>query len=193
MATVMDIRLLQYILPVFSFLFIWLVTYAVMDKFNLAKSTSVKLLVSFCIAMLFIFSSRALRFVNIVTPWFVVMVIVALFLIALFMFMGVKEEVIGKSVGDPRVYWTVIIIAIILLIIALIDVFGDVQSPYGNLGDNTDTTTSSTSSAQTSTSSPTRQSEGLNTIVHPRVLGALFLLVASALAANFISRGLKAA
>jgi hypothetical protein len=192
MATVMDIGILQYLLPVFSFLFIWLVLYAVMDKFNLSKSNPVKMMVSFSIAMLFIFSSRALRFVNLVTPWFVVMVIIALFLIGLFMFMGIKEEAIGKGVGDPRVYWTVIIIAVILLIIALVDVFGDVQSPYGGqLGDSSPSSTQTASS--TGSTGPTRQSEGIRTIVNPRVLGALFLLVASALAANFITRGLKPA
>jgi len=188
MATFLDLGLLEHILPAFSFLFVWLVTYAVMDKFNLAKNTSVKLGVSFCIAMLFIFSSSALRFVSIITPWFVVMVVVALFLIALFMFMGVKEDTISKSVGDPRVYWTVIIIAVILLIIAMIDVFGNVQSPYANQ-QNTD---GSQSTASTSITNPTRQSESLKTIVHPRVLGAIFLLFMAALAANFVSRGLKA-
>ena len=185
MATVLDLGLLEFILPVFSFLFVWVVVYAVMDKFNLAKSTSVKLLVSFCIGLLFLFSADALEFVNFITPWFVVLVIVALFLIALFMFMGVKEDVISKSVGDPRVYWTGIIIAVILLIVALIHVFGAVQSPYqgGEVS----------SGEQTGISGEkTRESESLKTLVHPRILGALFLLIVATLAANFISRGLKA-
>ncbi|MBU2634193.1 MAG: hypothetical protein KJ674_03025 [Nanoarchaeota archaeon] len=174
MATVMDLGLLEYILPVFSFLFVWVIVYAVMDKFNLAKNTSVKLLVSFCVGMLFLFSANALEFVNLITPWFVVLVIIALFLVAMFMFMGVKEDVMSKAVGDPRVYWTVIVIAVILLIIALINVFGSVQSPYDEADDG-----------------KSRESESLNTIVHPRVLGAIFLLVVASFATNFISRGLK--
>ncbi len=187
MATILDIRLLGYFLPAFTFLFILVISYAVLDKFNLlGKNTWAKLIASFSIALLFLFSTDALRFVNFITPWFIVLVVVAMFLIALFMFMGVKEDTMIKAVGSGEVVWTVIIISIILLIIASVHVFGDVMSPYDS-GDSTETMEKTTGDG---TGDKTRESESLKTLVNPKVLGALFLLIVATFAIAYVSKGI---
>ncbi|MEK6932581.1 MAG: hypothetical protein AABW56_02185 [Nanoarchaeota archaeon] len=165
-----DLGFLQFFLPVFTFLFIFVLVYAVLDKFKLmGENKWLKLIASFSVALLFLFSNDTLRFVEFITPWFVVLVVLALFILSLFMFMGLKEGDVEKVVKDPIVYWTVLVIIIILLIVAVGNVFSFV-SPYQG-GD------------------PTPPTEGLNAIVHPRTLGALFLLVIAAFAVKFISTG----
>ncbi|MBL7147804.1 MAG: hypothetical protein ISS82_03190 [Nanoarchaeota archaeon] len=189
MASFLDIGLLEYFLPAFTFLFIFVVSYAVLDKFKLiGDNKGLKLLAAFSIAILFLFSTDALQFVNFITPWFIVMVIIAMFLIALFMFMGVKEDAMVKAVGSGEVVWTVILIAIILLIIALVHVFGSFMSPYeeGSTEQVEKTITSD------GTESQTRESESLKTIVNPKILGALFLLIIATFAITYISKGLTA-
>ena len=171
MATVLDLGLLHYLLPVFSFLFIFSISYALLDKFKLiGDSVTVKSTASFAMAILFLFSGSAMEFVNFITPWFIVLIVVAFFLLALFTFMGVKNENWPKVIADVRVHWTIIIIVIILLFISIGHVFGGVFSPY----DDEDT-------------DKTPESEGLKAIVHPRVLGAIFILIIASFAVKFIS------
>ncbi len=173
MATILqDLGFLEFFLPVFTFLFVFVLTFAVLDKFKLmGENKWLKLIAAFSIALIFLFSNDTLRFVQLITPWFVVLVILALFILSLFMFMGLKEGDVTNTVKDPTVYWTVLVIIIILLIIAIGEVFS-VVSPYSPTGEQTP------------------PSEGLRAISHPRTLGALFLLIVAAFAVKFISSGI---
>ena len=171
MATILDnLGFIEFFLPVFSFLFIFVIMYAVLDKFKLmGENKTVKFIASLSIALLFLFSKDILNFVNFVTPWFVVLVIIAFFILSLFMFMGVKEKEMEMTARNPTVYWTVLVIIIILLIAAIGTVFSDFFAGQG--GEVTD---------------PTKA--GITQIlVHPRVLGALFLLVITSFAIKNIA------
>ena len=190
MASFLDIGLLGYFLPVFTFLFIFVISYAVLDKFKLlGENKGVKLVAAFSIAILFLFSSDALNFVNFITPWFIVLVVIAIFLIALFMFMGVKEETMISAVGRGDIVWPVIIIASILLIISLVHVFGGYMSPYG-AEEGTKQVETPTTTTSSETGDKTRESESLKSIVNPKILGALFLLIIATIAIAQISKGL---
>ncbi len=166
-----DLGFLEFFLPAFTFLFIFVLVYAVLDKFKLmGENKWLKLIASFCVALLFLFSKDTLTFVQFITPWFVVLVVLALFILSLFMFMGLKEGDVEKVTKDPIVYWTVLVIIIILLIIAIGTVFKSV-APDQQTG--------------------TPPSEGLAAVSNPKTLGALFLLVVAAFAAKFISTGIE--
>lgn len=187
MASFLDISLLEYFLPVFTFLFVFVVLYAVLDKFKLiGDNKGVKLLAAFSVSILFLFSSDALNLINFITPWFIVFVVIAMFLIALFMFIGVKEEALVKRVGSGEVIWPIIIISIILLIVALVHVFGEYQSPY-KTGSTEETVKQTVSDGE---QAKTREGESLKTIVNPKILGALFLLIVATFAISYISKGL---
>ena len=168
MATILqDLGFLEFFLPAFTFLFIFVLVYAVLDKFKLmGENKWLKLIASFSIALLFLFSGDTLKFVEVITPWFVVLVILALFILSLFMFMGAKESDIEKATKDPVLYWTILVIIIILLIIAVGEVFTSV-GPTSQDG------------------SP--PSAGLRAVTNPKTLGALFILVVAAFAVKFIS------
>jgi len=172
MATLLDLGLLVYLTPLFTFLFILIISYAVLDKFRLlGDNFAPKAIAAFSIAMIFIFSTRMLKIVNMATPWFILLIILGFFIIAMLMFMGVKQESITKIVGSGSVVWPIIIVSLILFAIVITTAFQDVQSPYGEDDDKTRTT------------------EGLTALVHPRLLGALFLLIMVTYAIMFISQG----
>lgn len=172
MATLLDLTILNYLTPLFTFLFILVISYAVLDKFKLlGDNFAPKAIAAFSIAMIFIFSTRMVKIVNMATPWFILMIIFGFFIVAMLMFIGVKEESIFKTVKSGSVVWPIIVIALIIFIIIIINAFQDVQSPYGE-GDQ-----------------QTRSTEGLRALVHPRLLGALFLLLMSVYAIMFISQG----
>jgi hypothetical protein len=172
MATLLDLGVLTYLTPLFTFLFILIVSYAVLDKFRLlGDNFAPKAIAAFSIAMIFIFSTRMMKIVNMATPWFILMIIFGLFLVGMLMFIGVKESSITKTVTSGSVVWPIIVVSLIIFIIVIVNAFQDVQSPYEE-GDE-----------------KTRTTEGLRALVHPRLLGALFLLLMSVYAIMFISQG----
>ncbi len=178
MATLLDTSLLQFISPIFSFIFIFTLMYAVMDKFKLVgDNKGIHAAIALSIAVVFLFAKDAVRFVNFITPWFIIMLVVGLFLTTFFVFFGVKNETIGEKVmSDPRVYWTVIVLSIIILFISIGQVFGsDLSADSG----------AKSISEREGVSDAT--GEGFSSIVHPRVLGALFLLIIAAFAIRLIS------
>ncbi len=172
MATLLDLSLLNYLTPLFTFLFILIISYAVLDKFKLlGNNFAPKAIASFSMAAIFIFSPKMMEVVNMTTPWFILLIFFGFFIIAILMFIGVKQESITKTVTGGSVVWPIIILSLILFVIILTNAFQEVQSPYEDEDDKTRTT------------------EGLNALVHPRLLGALFLLIMVTYAIMFISQG----
>ncbi len=168
MATVLDLGILEFFKPIFSLGLVFAIVYAILDKFKLlGESKLPKLFIAFCIGILFLFSADAVKFINFVSPWFAVMIIMVLFLLTTFLFMGIREDKLISAVEDPRVYWPVLVISIILFLIALTQVFGEKITLAG--------------------SGEGGVSTGIRAIVHPRVLGAIILLLIASLSIKFIS------
>lgn len=169
MASFLDIGIVKFLTPVFVFLFIFALCYAVLDKFKLmGGNTLIRAVISFAVAMLFLFSDPAMELVKFLTPWFLIFVLVGFFIVALFLFLGVRGESMTKALENPTVFWIILILVIVLLLVAVSKVFSGAVSPYaGEEGKNP-------------------ISEGIKAIVHPRVLGALFLLIIAAFAVRFI-------
>ena len=162
---------MELIAPIIIFLFIMLVSFAVMDKFKLmGENKALHALVAFCLGVLFLFSRTAVGVVVAATPWFIVMIVLGMFVISFFLFLGVKEETIGSALKEPRVYWTLLLIIIIFLVVVVTNVY-KANNP----------------SVETTSGSTT---EGINALVNPKVLGAIVLLVIAAFAVSFISESL---
>ena len=171
MATVLDTELLEFFKPIFSLGLVIAVLYAILDKFKLlGESKLPKLFIAFTIGVLFLFSADAVKLIDFVSPWFAVMIIMLMFLLTTFLFMGVKEETLVSAVEDPRVYWPVLVISIILFLIALTQVFGERITLAGG--------------------GESGVSAGIRAIVHPRVLGAIILLLIASLSIKFISESM---
>ena len=172
MATLLDANIIGLIAPIIIFLFIMLVSFAVLDKFKLmGENKALHALVAFCIGVLFLFSKTAVGVVIAATPWFVVMIVLGMFIISLFLFLGVKEESLGVALKEPKVYWTILLIIIIFLVVVITNVY-KANNPVDE---------------STTSGSP---NEGINALVNPKVLGAVVLLVIAAFAVSFISESL---
>ena len=125
MATVLDINILSYFIPVFIFLFVFTIFFAILQKTKLLGSNAgVDALIAFSVAMLFMFVSDARQLITVITPWLVIMLVIIMSLMMIFMFLGVKAETISDAMSESGTVWTVLIILIIGLIIAFTQVFG---------------------------------------------------------------------
>jgi len=124
---------LNFFMPVFSFLFVFIVVYAILAKTKLlGEGKFLNILIGFIIAIIFISFSTATfsteQYVRTIIPWFAVL-LVCVFLVLLLAGLSAKDlGVIMK----PGFAWAVIAILIIIFVLAAIRVFNPVfSSQYG--------------------------------------------------------------
>lgn len=124
---VVDFSGLASIIPVFGFLLVFVVVYALLSKTKiLGENKFVHIFTSFCIAIFFLISANAIEYVKIVTPWFATFIISMLFILILVGLMQKKIEDFVK----PWVAWTIIIILMAIFVGSAIYVFADVINKY---------------------------------------------------------------
>ena len=168
MVTPLNTELLGFILPVFSFILIYAIIFAILQKVKIfGDNTTTNTMIAFAISVLFVITPGAMEFVATISPWFVVMVFVAFSFIMIFMFFGTKEETIAKLSENATIQWTVIILGIIIIIAALTKVFGPF---FGQ-----------------PSATPGAGGEVERTLFNPKVLSTVFILLVASMAVRFIS------
>ena len=126
MATPADLTGISYFLPIFSFLVVWVVVYAVLNKTKIIDDQKVQIFVAFLFATIFVSALGAREYLTNMVVLLVVMLF-ALFLVTLLIGLAgdkVKDSV-GKGIGIAFVIATLIV-----FIIAAIFVFSSYYAPY---------------------------------------------------------------
>jgi len=167
MATLLDTTLLYHFLPFFTFAFIFVVLYAVLNKTKiLGDNNGLNFIAALCIATISLFAGGILELINFIVPWFVFIFIFLIMLFAGFAFLGKDFNEIWSKIN----VWTVLIIIFLLLLIGIVITFEEIFTPYasGGIGKSIG-------------------GETLKTLFHPRVLGALFILIISSITIKMIS------
>ncbi|HII14969.1 MAG TPA: hypothetical protein HA362_01540 [Nanoarchaeota archaeon] len=178
MASIMDIGILDYFVPVFVFLLIFGIIFALLEKVSIfGKNKGLNALIAFAIAFLFILTPDLLGIVKIMTPWFTILFVFVIMIVLLFMFVGVKESVITEAITDKGA-WIIIVICVIILIYAMTQVYGSQIQNINTDGNLTESGTSVTSQIG-------------KVIFHPRVLGMFLLLLIAAQAIRTIAAHTK--
>lgn len=157
MATFLDVSLLKFFLPVFVFLFLLILLYAITSKTNwFGKNEALKWFFSLSIAAIGTLAGKPKDLIIFITPWFMVIFVFLTFMFMMLMFLGTKEEDAWNVVGTKTLYF---IIAVLIVVIGIGQVYEGVFSPYNQTGGSS------------------VGGETLKTVFHPRVLGSVFLLV----------------
>ena len=128
MVTLLDTGLMEFLLPIFTLILVYVFIFALLQKSKfVSENTSTNAFVALAIAVLFAMAPGAMAFISIITPWFVVMVLIAFSLLLVFLFMGVKPDVIeGVAKNEAAVRWTIIIFGIFIFKSGLTAVFGPI-------------------------------------------------------------------
>ena len=122
----MDVSGLEFFLPIFSFLFVFIIVYALLFKTKvLGENKFILFLISFIMGIVFISFSSMELFVRTIMPWAVVLIVVV-FLVLLIAGMASKD--LG-GIMKPWFAWIFIAILIIIFLIAAIKVFNPVFHP----------------------------------------------------------------
>lgn len=173
----LDISLLTLLTPVITFLLIWAIVFAILEKSKLLKgSTQLHAFIGFAIALLFSFTPKAVTFIQTITPWIVVLFVVVILILVLFLATGWTEHSFQEAMGEPVIRWVLIIIILIILVASLTKVFAPV-SPVAT----------GESSIENGEDSSAVGEEIRQALFSPKILGAVFLLVIIAFAIRFIS------
>jgi len=137
MVSLFESGLGDFLMPVFIFILIYAIIYAALSKTKvLGDSVNINAVVAFALAALFAAAPGAMEFVSVIAPWFIILVIVAFSVLLIFMFGGLKGDVIETIFKNTTVYWTIIMLSIIILVGGLTVVYGPflVGGPSGGEG-----------------------------------------------------------
>lgn len=176
MANILQIDLLAYFLPIFSLLFIWVISYALLKKTGiLGSNDTLNVVAATSVAVIFMVTSEAIQLVKEIVPWFIILVVILIMLFSIFLFLG-QEESFKETIGPTVFGWGIIAILAGIFLFAFAKVFGDpVHSIYaggesisGGLG-----------------------SEIGKAVFHPKVLGAIFVLLIAGQAVKLIINAQK--
>lgn len=128
MVTLLDIGLMEFLLPVITFLLIYAIIFGVLQRSKfISDSANLNAWIAFAVSVLFAMAPGAMTFVAIIAPWFMVMLMIIFSLLLLFLFMGVKMDTIENIARkEAAIRWTIIIIGIIIIVIGLTSVFGPI-------------------------------------------------------------------
>lgn len=190
MATILDINILNYFIPVFIFLFVFTVFFAILQKTKvLGANAGMDALISFSVAMLFMFVSEARQLVTIIAPWLVILLVILMSLLLVFMFLGVKAETISDAMSESGTVWTILILLVIALVIAFTQVFGSkiaaiTQGPYPY---ETGTEPQTGTTEQPATGGQHFLVTVGNIVFSPKILGMFLLLIIASQTVRLIS------
>lgn len=173
MATLLDISLIDYFRPLFVFLLIFVVLYAILQKTKIfgEEAKTLNVVASLSIAVLSLFTGKITELVSTITPWVVAVFLAVILIFMILLFFGIKEEDAWSYVGGK---WLPVIIIILIFAIGVSQVL--TLSPLTETGEG---------------GTSAYREEILKTLVHPRILGAILLIVIIAAATKLIVDGIK--
>jgi hypothetical protein len=205
MATpVMDAGILNFFSPLFVLLFIFALFYALFQWSKLFGDNKIIHAILALVIGLFgaIFSQSARDMIEYIIPWFTFLMIFGVMIIVIFKMFGVSDDSLTTAVKSPGVMWTILIIAIVVVLGALSSAFGQKQLGYttdvqdGN-GDSagsgdgqtgTDTGIIDPGNPGTSDTASGNFEQNLGaTFYNPKVLGMLFILLIAAVGVKMLT------
>ena len=169
MATILDIGLLSLLSPIFVFLIVFVLIYGILLKTSLfpEDQKALKLIAAVSIAAVSVFAGAVTNLITVVTPWLVFLIFILVIFFLMFSFVGMKDtKEIWDTIGGPSLYF---VLALIIIISGLAAVFEKDVSPFGE------------------DQGKTVKSEVISTLTHPRMLGALFLLIVATFTIRFLT------
>lgn len=178
MASFLDIGILDYFTPVFVWLLVFGVLFAILEKTKIfGEKSGINSLVAFAISLLFLLTPDLVSIVKVITPWFTILFIFVLMIVLLFLFVGVKEEAVAGAFSERGMVWIILLIAFVIFGYALTQVYGaQIQTIYGG--------------AEAGEDANISQQVG-KILFHPRILGMIILLIIAAQAVRFISSSIR--
>ncbi|MBN2142405.1 hypothetical protein JW711_03675 [Candidatus Woesearchaeota archaeon] len=209
MATLLDVGILEHFGSIFVVIILFAIVFGILEAkkpFGDA-SKGLNAILALFVAALFLVSSEASGMIKVLVPWFVVVIIFIFFVMLMFRMFGVEDNTFVKVVGTSQVYIWIIIFAILVMMGALGNVFGQsfleaggggntvigqpssgAEVVIGPDGEPVSIPVSTASASTTSTTTSNFTVNLMNTLRHPKVLGMIFVLLTGAFLMIFLTK-----
>ncbi len=184
MATFLDVGLLNYFSSIYPFLFVLVLVYALLQKTKaLGESIGTNATIAVAAALMTMLSQTLIDVINFMIPWFVVMIIFLVLVILVFQIFGAKESDLASAMKDKSVYWTLIGIALVIMVAAFGKVLGQslTEASFQQGVDATNVTSGG------GVATPSFESNIYATLFHPKVLGLIIMFAIAIFAVAFLS------
>lgn len=163
---------LAYFMPLFAFLLVFVITYALLAKTKLlGENPFTHIFISFCVAIIFFISPTAQQFARLSMPWVAVFIVCLVLIMLILAFVGGKVENVAASPVAAKI---AVVVLLIIFLVSAIQVFGPVIEPY------------------MPGSTQERASEDLSNLAdvlfHPTVIGAILLLAVAAVVSHVLTK-----
>jgi len=123
MVSPLDLGLLELFDFIFPVLLVWAFIFALLQKTEVVgKSLGINAIIATAVSFTVLLSRTVIDLINFAIPWFAIAIIFFVLMILMFMLMGAKEPL--DAYKDPRVYWVLIAVGIIIAFAAFGKVMG---------------------------------------------------------------------
>lgn len=184
-ATILDIGLLKYFSIIFPLLLVLLVTFAILQKTKiLSDDLNINSIIALAVAILFGLSPDLIEVIKFVSPWFILLLFFIFMIFLIFRFAGVEESALAFAFRDKAVYWTVIILGLVIFAFGFANVFGQKLLPATQ-------TTNEVSGENVeggSVSGGNFQQNLYNTLFNPKIIGLIFVMLIAIFTISLITR-----
>ena len=179
MVSFLDIGLLQHFSVIFPVLLIFLVVYALLERFKFpSDNKGVHALIAFSLAFIILLSKNALSIITLLSPWFIIAIIFLILLLLLFMMFGVKEQDFLNTIKEEKLaHWSIILAAISMLLGAIAKTFFAAAPGEGGIG----------AAFVAGTTGSVGEAAFWLILFHPKVLGVVFVMVIALFAVKMLS------
>lgn len=184
MATVLDVGLLGYFNVVFSFILVWTLVFALLQKTKvLGEKAGLNGLIAVAVAFLVSLSDNVVEMIRFMIPWFAIAIIFFVLLILIFMVFGAGEkDIFGYIQKDRSVGWVIIGVVLVIVGASFSNVFGQELLSQAAEGGATNVTAGGVATGSF-------QQNIYATLFHPKVLGMIVLFAIAIFAIALLSQG----
>jgi len=187
-----DITFLEYFSPIFVFVLVVLIVYAMFyfTKF-MGSNKTIHWAIAAIVGIVFMFSTKATTVVTVLAPWFTVFFIFLVFLIMAYKLFGATDDQIKNVISHSHaIQYGVFTIGIIIVLFALGAGFGqDLLGYTQDVGEAVDTSGREAGTGSTATSDYTQNL--IATLFNTRILGMILILAVASLTIRAMSAPLR--
>ena len=184
-------------LPFFMVIFVWVITYALLEKTQLlGDKKGWNSIISLVIGLSVLAVPDVSRLIAIILPWFFFLFLFFILIALGYSLVSGKKDTdaladISKTLGGPTgVTWVFLVIGGIILALAAGNLYGDQFLKYTTPTDNT-TVVSNGNAANLNPASNSYKENLYATLFHPAIVGMMAFLIIATLAIILLSSPLK--
>lgn len=198
MASFLDIAFFEGMTPILILLLVFAIVYGILSTTRvLGSNKNLNAIISLVIGIFVMFSTKIVKVIMVMIPWFLVLGIFLILVVIAFKTLGLSDESLRNAVHDKSVYWTIIVICLILFVAAIASVFGQEelnvtkensssQVTFGNA--DSSSTTSVDSNGNVITNTDNFENNAKATFYHPRMLGFIVVIIICIFAAMQLTK-----